>query len=288
MAKSRQKFILFGICFLVFCNVFIWYKVFGLKQNDYLKVAFLDVGQGDGIYIEAPNGNNMMIDAGPNSKVLEELSKVMPFEKKKIDLIMVSNPDKDHYGGFLDVLNYYEVNKVIEPGTVSVTATYAEFEKEVHAKGIEDLLAWRGMHILLDKNVDLEILFPERDVSNFKINDGSIIAKLTYGKTCFLLGGDTTQLDERFVVSEYKNYLDCDVLKVDHHGSRSATAPEYVGAISPKIAVISLGKDNRYGHPHKETLETLARFDVPVYRTDLNGTVTVYSDGRNIKVETER
>lgn len=283
--KSIPKILLAG---LLVGNVLIWHAVFERGNHNFLTVFFLNVGQGDGIYIETPNGNNMMIDAGPDARVLEELSKVMAFNRKDIGLILVSNPDKDHYGGFLDVLNYFDVGTVIEPGTVSVTATYAEFERLVRKKGIEDLLAWRGMHVLLDKDVDLEIFFPERDVSNFKINDGSIIAKLTYGNTCFILGGDATKLDELFMVSKDRQKLDCQVLKVNHHGSKSSTSEDYVASISPEIAIISLGKDNRYGHPHKETLNTLAKYEVPVYRTDLNGMVTVRSDGSNIFVETEK
>ena len=124
-------------------------------------------------------------------------------------------------------------------------------------------------------------MFPDRDVSNFTTNDGSIVAKLIYGKTSILLEGDASQKIENYLLAFDKTELDSDILKTGHHGSRTSTAQAYVEAASPDYAIISSGIDNKYGHPHKETLETLAKFNVPVLRTDTDGRITFVSDGNN-------
>src|SRR3989344_5846795 len=175
----------------------------------------------------------MLIDSGPTARVLEELGVFMRFYDHSIDVLMVSNPDKDHIAGFIDVLGRMEVGMIFEPGTVSGSAIYAEFEKTVAGLEITRFIARRGMHIRLDDETDFEILFPDRDVSTFKTNDGSILGKLTYGSTCIIFTGDAPQLDERYLVGLDGESLDCDVLKVGHHGSRTATSPEFVAAVSP-------------------------------------------------------
>lgn len=276
------------LLFLIVVNGLIWYRVYGAEQKQELTVAFLNIGQGDAIYIEAPNGNQMMIDSGPDARVLEELGKVMPFYDRSLDYLMVSNPDKDHIAGFVDILKLMNVGGVIEPGTESTTAIHAELEKTIKEKGVPVFFARRGMHIKLDPETDFEVLFPDRDVSNFKINDGSIYGKLTYGNTCFIFTGDGTQLDERYLVGLDGRKLDCDVLKVGHHGSRTATSEEFIAVTSPAAAVISDGLNNRYGHPHKETLDTLAKYKVQIYRTDLMGTIIMHSDGEHVSIKTEK
>ncbi len=287
METLRKNIRLFLLLFLISANVFVWFRASLEEGRGYLTVAFLDIGQGDGIYIEAPNGNQMIIDGGPSAKILEELGTVMPFYDHSVDILMVSNPDKDHIAGFMDILNTMEVSRVIEPGTKSDSHIYAELEKAIENENATKIIARRGMHIKLDEKTDFEVLFPDRDVSNFKTNDGSILGKLTYGDTCFIFTGDAPALDERYLVGLDGLNLDCEVLKVGHHGSRTSTAEEFVAAVSPEVAVISDGKNNKYGHPHKETLDTLEKYGVSVYRTDLMGTIIMKSDGKKIEIQTK-
>jgi len=282
--KNIHLYIL-GSLFAITC--FIWYAVIREDRGGILTVAFLDIGQGDAIYIEAPNGNQMLIDGGPPKTILSALRSVMPFYDRSIDMLLVTNPDKDHMGGFIDVLNSYRVGKVVEPGTESPTATYAELEKTMAARGVSKLLARRGETIWLDKKhgVGFHVLFPDRDVSGLARNDGSIVGKLIYGNTSVMFTGDAPQAIEHYLVSLDGKKLKSDVLKVGHHGSRTSTSEEFVGFISPTYAAISDGLGNKYGHPHKETLDTLAKFNVKIFRTDQLGTIVMKMDGENIKIK---
>lgn len=247
-----------------------------------LIVAFLDVGQGDAIYIEAPNGNQMLIDGGPKDALMNVLPDYMPLFDRSIDVVMVTNPDTDHYSGFLSLLDSYEVGVVIEPGTISKTPTHAVFQEKIVQMNIPQLLARKGMTIVLDpaNSVTFTVLFPDRDVSKWVINDGSIEGILTYGKTKVFFTGDGSEKTEGIIMSSNsKEVLKSDILKIAHHGSRTATADDFVAAVAPTHAVISNGKNNTYGHPHNETLETLKRHNIGVHRTDLEGTIVFTSNG---------
>ncbi len=270
---------------LLVATITLWGIVLREERGGVMTVAFLNVGQGDAIYIEAPNGRQMLVDGGPTRAVLSELSKVMPWYDRSIDLLVVTNPDKDHIAGFIDVLKSYTIDAIFESGTFPGTQVYKELQETIADVGVKKILARRGMTIWLDKETRLSVLYPDRDVSGLSSNDGSIVAKLLYGNTSVMLTGDTVSGVEKWLVKLDGKDLKSDVLKVGHHGSRTSTAPEFVGFVAPQFAVISDGVRNRYGHPHKETLDTLAKFNVPVFRTDLLGTVVMHSDGEILQIE---
>ena len=167
-------------------TVLAWYAVFSEDRDGKLIVAFLDVGQGDAIFIESPTGTQMLIDGGPDKSVLRQLGKVMPFYDRTIDVLVVTNPDKDHFAGFLDVLRSYKVGAVMEPGTLGAASEYAVLERLITEKGVKKLLVRRGQKIQLGDGAILEILFPDRDVSGLNPNEGSVVAKLSYGATSLL------------------------------------------------------------------------------------------------------
>ncbi len=172
---------------LFLASISIWYVVLAEAKHGLLTVAVLNIGQGDAIFIEAPNGNQVIVDGGPDRKIISELGKLMPFYDRSIDMIINTNPDSDHYAGFFDVLKSYSVGEFMESGTLSDTSTYALLEKSVADKHIPKVIARRGMKIVLDTNVFLYVLYPDRDVSNWTSNNGSIVMKLVYGNTSFLL-----------------------------------------------------------------------------------------------------
>ncbi len=281
--KRRLHWYALGALFIA--TVFIWYAVIRSERQGLLTIAVLDVGQGDAIYIEAPNGNQMLIDGGPPKAILSELRAVMPFYDRTIDAILVTNPDKDHIGGFIDVLERYQVGQVIEPGTNSPTGTYTELEKKILNEKAERVIAKRGMKINLGGGASFEILFPDRDISGLDTNTGSIVGRLVYGGTSVMFTGDAPDEIEKYLVSLDGKNLKSDVLKAGHHGSRTSTSPEFVGFVSPSIAIISDGKGNKYGHPHQETLDTLEKFGVKIFRTDLLGAIILKSDGESILVK---
>lgn len=247
-----------------------------------LTVAFLDVGQGDAVFIEAPGGNQMLIDGGPNKSVLRELSKVMPFYDRSIDAVLMTHPDADHIGGLPDVMDRYEVGLLLESGVESDSAVYEETELKIERLKIKRLEVRRGMIVDLGQGTYLEILFPDRDPQGMETNAASIVARLVYGQSEFLLTGDSPQSIENYLVDAEGAFLQSDVLKVGHHGSKTSSSAEFVSAVSPEYAVISVGEDNRYGHPNQETLDVLSNINIKILRTDEQGRIVFKSDGINL------
>lgn len=248
--------------------------------------AMLDIGQGDALFVESPSGIQMLVDGGPIHSILAPLSKVMPLYDKKIDVLMITNPDADHIGGFIDILKNYEVSYIIEPGTFNKSKTYATIEQLVKEKNVKKIIATKGMVLDLGSGVKDTILFPDRDVSMWSTNDGSIISKLTYGNNSIMLTGDATKMTEAIVLSENSTqFLKSDILKIGHHGSHTSSSQAFIQAVAPKYALISDAKGNNYGHPHQETLDTLNSFGTKILRTDLLGTILFKSDGFDIKLQ---
>lgn len=235
-----------------------------------LIVSFLDVGQGNATYIQAPNGNQMIIDGGRPDTLLSPLKKEMPFSDTSINILVVTNPDADHYGGFIELLETYTIGAIIEPGTHTSTKTYMAFKEKAREKGIPILLARKGMTITLDTDTVFTVFFPDRDVSLWERNDGSIVGVLSHGSKNILFMGDATKKTESIVMGDL---LDVDILQVGHHGSKTSTGDVFVQTTKPEYAVISRGKDNRYGHPHGTVLETLQKWNAQVFDTALERTI---------------
>jgi len=264
--------------FLLFMAVFLivldW-------QNSHREFTFamLDIGQGDALFIESPNGTQVLIDGGPPRKILSQLSKVMsPFDRS-IDVIIITNPDEDHIGGLQDVLKNYKVGEVFESGTWSDSKTYQNLEEEFKNKKIPDILAKKGMRLDLGGGAVIDILFPDRDVTNWETNTGSVVARLSYKNTSFMLTGDAPMSTEKIILGEFSPaQLHSNILKVGHHGSRGSTSPEFLKAVSPSDALISVGKDNKYGHPTQEVLNLLSQTGAKVFRTDQLGTILIKCD----------
>lgn len=271
---------------LLLSAAFSLYVTFREERKGILTVAFLNVGQGDAIYIEAPSGNQILIDGGPSKAILRELSKVMPFYDRSIDVVIATHADQDHVGGLPDVLEKYKVNVFMEPGVPGESSSYEELENIVSVGiDIKKILARRGMVVDLGSGAVLQILFPDRDPSGMDTNTASIVARLVYGENEFLFTGDSPKAIENYLIQGLPLYLKSDVLKAGHHGSKTSTGEAFVNAVSPQYAVISVGKDNRYGHPNQEVLDALTNFGAKIFRTDLSGRVVFESDGVSLKVK---
>jgi competence protein ComEC len=280
--KRGNYSLLILVLVLVVFNAFLFY--FDLKgSNKGLTFAVLDVGQGDALFIESPTGVQVIFDSGPPRKVLGQLAQVMsPFDRS-IDAVVITNPDADHIGGLQEILKNYKVGVVLEPGTFNNSKTYENLKNEIEKQNIKNILAKKGMRLDLGGGAVIDILFPNQDVSDWDPNDGSVVAKLSYGDTSVMLTGDSTLKTEKIILGEYmETALDSTVLKVGHHGSRTSTSSSFVDAVSPEYSVISLGKDNKYGHPHKETLDTLISLGAQIFRTDILGTIIMQSNGQNV------
>lgn len=247
-----------------------------------LTVSFLDVGQGDAIFIDAPSGRQVLIDGGPDSSVLRELPRVMPWYDRSIDVLVATHPDADHIGGLIGTLERYRVATVLRSSVRGETTLSATFDTQVRAEGASVVFAKRGDVVELGDGARLEILFPDRPVTGLETNVGCIVARVVYGTTAFMLPCDSTSAVETYLARLDGARLKSDVLKAAHHGSKTSSAPVFVGYVAPAYAVYSRGCDNSYGHPHVQTVKTFARFEVPTLDTCEEGTVTFVSDGTHV------
>ena len=287
--RKYSPFVLPAI--LLMLDVAIWYVAVWEDRGEILTVAFLNIGQGDSIFIESPNGNRIMIDGGPASSgsaaVESELGKLLPFYARHLDLIVMTHPDADHVAGLQSILEDYKVDQIMEPGSNTDTATYKKIEETIAVRQIPKTLARRGQRVILDRKrkVYLTILFPDRDVSNFETNDSSIVARLTYGHNSFLLTGDSPQKIEKYLVSLDGKNLKSDVLKPGHHGSKTSTSDEYVASVQPEYAVISAGKNNRYGFPHQQVIDVLNKYHAQILKTYDQGTILFRTDGDHLTIK---
>jgi len=279
-----NKVKIYFILLLLFVNGMIFYTVFAETRNNLLKVSFLNVGQGDAIFIESPTGNQLLIDGGPDKNILNALSRVMPFYDKAIDAVLVTHPDQDHIGGIPEVLKNYTVGEYISTGATSSTGTFKELEKEIYDKNIKTEIARAGEIFDLGGGVYLKILYPVSDPKGTDTNEYSIVAKLYYGNSTFMFTGDAPTGVEQYLARIDGTGLKSDVLKVAHHGSKNSFSLEFLSAVLPEYSVISAGEDNSYGHPHKEIIDFLNSIKSKIFITFNLGDVKFVSDGQTLKL----
>ena len=269
----------FSISLFLICIV-LWSVVARESRSGKLTFVVLDVGQGDALFIESPTGTQVVVDGGPNNKLMKEISAVLPWYDRHIDMMVVTNPDRDHYEGFIPFLDKYKTDVVLKSGTDKESDLYKLLEQKMISKNVPIISARRGQVILIGGGAYFQVLFPDRDVSGLSSNDGSIVMRLVYGDTSIILQGDSIIKIEDYLISLGVDNLKSTILKIGHHGSRTSTGEEYVEAVSPKWAVISAGKDNSYGHPHKEVVDTLNKMKIPILATCTIGRITFESDGK--------
>ncbi|MDO8524293.1 MAG: ComEC/Rec2 family competence protein [bacterium] len=278
--NTSIKYYLFAILILGLGNIFVWQFVWGLDSQ--LRAVFFDIGQGDSIFIETPQKHQILIDGGPSNKVAEKLGKEMPFWDKTIDLVILTHPDYDHQRGLLDVLDNYKVNNIIWTGELSEGKTFESWLLKLQKEGAKISLAKAGAKVIAG-NSRIDILYPlelpKKDSKNN--NDSSIVARMVFGQTAFIFTGDANREAEQAIIANNES-IESNVLKVSHHGSRSASSPGFLANVKPSIAVISVGANNSYGHPHQEVLSNLSESAIKVLRTDQMGDIKIFSDGQNI------
>ena len=276
-----------GVLSLFLCaNFFIWYSVFAESRNGKLTIAFLDVGQGDSIFIDSPTGNQVLIDGGPNKKVLRELRKVMPFYDRSIDLVIATHPDADHITGLIDIVRRFDINAYMDPGIPNDTSNWQSLISTLSERKIENILvARRGMRVVLGSGAYMDILFPDRDMTGADTNDASVVARLVYGDSEFMLTGDSPQKIEEYLTQLNGKNLKSDILKLGHHGSKTSSSAVFLSVVGPEIGIISAGENNRYGHPHKEVLDLLSKQKIKALSTAEDGTIIFKTNGDTISRE---
>ncbi|KNF09965.1 ComE operon protein 3 [Gottschalkia purinilytica] len=248
--------------------------------KDQLAVHFIDVGQADSILIQFPNGQTSLIDGGNRDDKDLVVNYIKEQGIKKIDYLIATHPHEDHIGGLPEVINTFEIGKIYMPKKSANTKIFERVVKSIKDKGLKATVAKGGIDIINDNDLKFKIIAPNSD--NYSdTNEYSIVNKLEYKNISFLFTGDAEKESEEEMLNLGYN-LSSDVLKVGHHGSRTSTSDKFLKAVNPKYGVISLGKNNDYGHPHKEAIDTLKNNNVNILRTDELGTIRIISDGEKL------
>ncbi|MDP3043764.1 MAG: ComEC/Rec2 family competence protein [bacterium] len=280
--KAKIILLILGIAAAIAVIPVFW--LFYNPSGD-LEVDFLDVGQGDAILIKTPFGQNILIDGGPDNAVLSELAKNLPWWDRRIDLMILTHPHDDHVAGLIDVMKRYNVKKILYTGVVHSAPNYLAWLELIKENKVPLVIIDRPQTVKLGEDCELRIIYPRlsllgKAVDN--LNNSSLVIKLIYGRTGFLLTGDIETEVERELVKSGAD-LSADVLKVSHHGSDASNSQEFLEKVKAKIVVIQVGKDNDFGHPSLRVIKRLEKTGARVFRVDLDGTVKLFSDGENIK-----
>lgn len=286
--QLRSRTFIFGL--LVLLTIIIvtlptWQSFVFEKRESLLTVVFLDIGQGDSIFIETPEGKQMLIDGGPGNSILLELPKFMSIFDRSIDVILATHPDKDHLAGLVDVLTRYKVGRIIETENTNNTDVSEAFLNYSQKEGAEILLARAGQTWTLGVSTTVKVFSPSYDPRAWESNASSIVVKVSYGDIDFMLTGDAPINIEEYLVKVYGSELASEVLKLGHHGSRTSTSDLFLDAVKPGFVIVSAGKGNTYGHPHQEVIDKVLARNMIIESTIDSGSIVFKSDGKSIWVE---
>jgi competence protein ComEC len=269
LKKKRLDKIWTLIGILLAANLAVAWASWQSKPVPYAKLYFFDVGQGDAIYLRTSQGNDILIDGGPDETILSKLGRVMPIFDHKLELLVLTHPQADHAAGLVEVLKRYQVDQALVSEVDYDSATARTFFALLSEKKIKIIHPHLGQRIFLDDSTVFDIYYP--GPSEFakppkEINEISVVGKISFGKSNILLTGDAPKDVEASLLS-LKLPLASEILKVAHHGSKQSTSPEFAAAVAPAYSVISVGKNN-YGHPSEQVLGILAQQKSNVLRTD--------------------
>lgn len=249
-----------------------------------MKVNFIDVGQGDSILVQLPDGQNMLVDAGTRDAGITVINYLKKAGVKKIDYLVATHPHEDHIGGMAAVIRGFDIGMIYMPKATHTTKTYIDLLETIQSKGLKITAVEAGIKIIDSGGLSVLVLAPN-SASYKDLNNYSAVIKITYGKIGFLLTGDALAQSEKEMLAKGIN-LKADVLKVGHHGSYSSTDQGFLDAVNPKYAVISVGAGNDYGYPHDAVLRRLS--GIQLYRADLDGNVVFTTDGVGLQVSAGR
>lgn len=283
---KKTEVILLFIALLAVFDGFVWYEVFAHGPSAKTELYFLDIGQGDSELVILPGNIKVLIDGGPDNKVISELSQVLPATDRYIDLVVMSHPQTDHFTGLISVLNRYRVGAFLTSGNRGPAKSYADLEKAITQNKVPVVVLGEGDKIAhgADK---FDILSPDPYLlTSAEPNGWVLVMKLVSNGVRALYNGDIDAKIEETLIKKYDMALD--VLKVAHHGSKFSSAEDFLHAARPKISIIEVGAKNTYGHPTTQTLANLAAIGSKIFRTDQDGMIKLeVKDGR-IEIFKER
>lgn len=258
------------------------------QVNSPLVVKVLDIGQGDAILIRTA-GQTVLVDTGD----IGTRDKLVGYIKKEgittIDKVIITHPHADHLGGMPGIIENFKVSQIYDSGQTATTALYRKYLSLVQSKKIPFAVLTAGTEIVISSDVKLKIFAPEKPlIGDSDLNNNSIVAKLMYNEFSMLLTGDAEKESEERMLKTYKAELKSSILKAGHHGSNTSSSLPFLKAVAPEAAIISLGANNDYHHPHPSILKRYGEAKIKVYRTDTDGTVTVSSDGKTYTITKEK
>lgn len=287
--KTATKVILLALLSLI---ILVWGEI--AKRNlpgraDFSLYMF-DVGQGDSILLQKEN-QQILIDGGPDNSILEGLRKTMPVYDQTIELLILTHPDFDHLRGFLEVLRYYKIKEIWSNGVDSDSLTYRDWQNLINEKQIRIKVVKQGNYYGCDQSISicLKVLWPDDHYQDqsVELNDTSLVLKLEYGEFSALLTGDAENKALNGIL-ENGDLVKAKVLKLSHHGATNGSPKIFLEAVKPELALISVGANNKYGHPHQVVIDRLKELEIKNYRTDQSGMITIFSDGTQYWTKLER
>lgn len=272
------------IASLIIANVFVWTSFVAASEKK-LVVKVYDVGQGDSILIKTPDNYKILVDGGPNNKVVDYLNKDLGLNDRTLDLVVLTHPQADHMFGLIETIKKFKVKKIITSTDSTTTALDKLWIDTLNNSGLKQEFVHAGESITLSDQVSLKIVWPkEQKPLVADLNQAGVVIKLSYGNFDMLLTADADQKVQPYTSSVGH----VEVLKVPHHGSKTSLQEDFLKELSPDVSVISVGVKNFYGHPNPITLELLNKSSKKVLRTDQNGTVTFVSNGQTWYTQVER
>ncbi|MGY4797370.1 MBL fold metallo-hydrolase [Lysinibacillus fusiformis] len=276
-----KKIIVLLLCIFLLagCTEVVKTEKIPVTAGHEMQVHFIDVGQGDSILIESPNGKTMLVDGGVKGAGQQIVSYLKELGINKLDIVVATHPDADHIGGIIPVLDTMPIEQFYDSGKVHTSQTFEEMLTRIDEKNIPYHVPKTGDEIEFDKEVNVKVLNANEQATDN--NDASIVLKMTYGNVSFLLTGDAGVALEKDML-QYD--VTATVLKAGHHGSNTSSSEEFVRAVKPEVTILSYGEDNKYGHPHTEVVDRLQAIGSKIYATADLGTITVSTDGVNYAV----
>ena len=267
------------IIIFIFLDAYVWFIILGSRgvKDANAEFYFLDVGQGDSELITVPYGHsgnvNLLIDGGPDAKVVDRLKDALPAQDHYIDILVMTHPQLDHFGGLIDVLKNYDVGAFLWTGRKGTSMAYAALESEIKKRGVQTIILRAGDEILYNK-INIKVLSPdERMLKSEELNDTSLVLLANSADTSILYTGDIGENIEKILMDNGID-LKASILKVPHHGSRFSSSDRFLRAVNPLAAIIEVGK-NSYGHPTKQPLERLKNIGANIFTTKNEGTVRI-------------
>lgn len=271
----RQLTIKIAGCYACGLAILLGWYVYDTQQQ--FRLVVLDVGQGSGVYIKTDAGGEIIIDGGQNAQFIRSLSTERAFYDDYIDMVVLSHPDADHMGGFPELIKRYDIGLFVYNGETSDSGLYQEVQHKLTEHQVKQYVTKAGEVLLEEQDTRILVLHPGTHFSKER-NDNSVVVRVEYQGYSFLITGDIGKEVEREITKKYKNFVDVDVLVVAHHGSKTSSDYEFVKQASPLYAVISVGKNNRYGHPHRDVLAVYEKLKIPIVRTDESGSISFWVD----------